>query len=487
MNRTAPVLVAGVVLGMTGRTAARHDEKGEVKRTAVSATDVTEKVDGKEAKATTVELTLEPGQSSDPHRHPGAVFGYVIEGEYEWAIDDQPAKVLKAGETFYETTGGLHRVSKNPAAKGKTRILAVVLHPRDAKQLTVPEKEAQPKAKDQPKAKTVTPVVEGYGAVVPLRPRIRGTGAASLDVHASLHFLGDPPCCTASALDPASFVRVIPLHRILNGCRFGSQGELGAASIPNRARTASRSAVERVGRMWNAADGMASTDRLAEAVAVPVLGLAGVVVGFRHQAEPGVVPLHGRPVSVLTHHTEAEHGAVEFHHRAYGLHGEDGQTLAGDGDTPLNCFMAPSAGGARVACDGGRREGRSLDCPGPLPQVLPFRHPSGDQFDPNLATAGGGSVTSCSSRTRGRDRRLISVRVNSADTADTASSNRAISARSASGSGRSQAAIRSSTAVRSCTAWLEYRKGERRSSRRQFGEHERRSKPPPVRPKTASR
>ena len=166
MTRTVLVLAASAVLGMTGLMAARHDEKGEVKRTVISATDVAEKVDGKEAKATTVEVTIEPGQSSDPHRHPGAVFGYVLEGEYEWAIDDHPAKVLKAGETFYEPTGCLHRVSKNPAAKGKTRILAVVLHPRDAKQLTVPEKEAPPKAKGPPQAKTVTPVVEGYGAVV---------------------------------------------------------------------------------------------------------------------------------------------------------------------------------------------------------------------------------------------------------------------------------------------------------------------------------
>jgi len=107
----------------------QHDEKGEVKRAVLSATDISEKLDGKEAKATTVELTMKPGQSSAPHRHPGPVFGYVIEGEYEWAIDEQPAKVLKAGETFYEPTGCLHRVSKNPSATGKTRVLAVVLHP----------------------------------------------------------------------------------------------------------------------------------------------------------------------------------------------------------------------------------------------------------------------------------------------------------------------------------------------------------------------
>src|SRR3954471_21187171 len=136
MFRTVLTLVAGVAIGgfVVG-----HDEKSEVKRRIVSESDIAEKVDGKEAKATTVELMMEPGQSSAPHRHPGPVFGYVIEGEYEWAIDEQPAKVLKAGETFYEPTGCLHRVSKNPAAKGKTRVLAVVLHPRDAKQIAVPE------------------------------------------------------------------------------------------------------------------------------------------------------------------------------------------------------------------------------------------------------------------------------------------------------------------------------------------------------------
>jgi hypothetical protein len=47
--------------------------------------------------------------------------------------------VFKAGQTFYESTGCLHRVSKNPAAEGNTRVLAVILHPRDAKQIAIPE------------------------------------------------------------------------------------------------------------------------------------------------------------------------------------------------------------------------------------------------------------------------------------------------------------------------------------------------------------
>jgi quercetin dioxygenase-like cupin family protein len=133
----ALALAAGVLIGVGGMAVAHQDEKDRVK--TISAWDIGEKLDGKEAKATVVEVTLEPGQAGKPHRHAGPVIGYVLEGEYEWAIDDQPAKTLKAGDTFYEPTGCLHRVSKNPAAKGNTRVLAVVLHPRDARQITIPE------------------------------------------------------------------------------------------------------------------------------------------------------------------------------------------------------------------------------------------------------------------------------------------------------------------------------------------------------------
>ena len=86
-----------------------------------------------------VEVTLKPGESGMPHRHPGPAFVYVLEGEYELGVDDQPTKLFKAGETFYEPTGCLHRVSKNPAAKGITRLIAVVVHPRDAKEVAIPE------------------------------------------------------------------------------------------------------------------------------------------------------------------------------------------------------------------------------------------------------------------------------------------------------------------------------------------------------------
>jgi quercetin dioxygenase-like cupin family protein len=105
----------------------------------IAARDIKKKLDGKDAKVTVVEVTIAPGKSGLPYRHPGPGFAYVVEGEYELGIDDQPTKTFKAGETLYKPTGCLHRVSKNPGAKEKTHLTVFVLHPRDAKEVAIPE------------------------------------------------------------------------------------------------------------------------------------------------------------------------------------------------------------------------------------------------------------------------------------------------------------------------------------------------------------
>jgi quercetin dioxygenase-like cupin family protein len=129
------VITLAIVLG--GLCGGGHEHKNKVK--VITDQDIAEKVDGKNARASTLEVTIEPGKGSAPHRHPGPVFGYVLEGEYDWAINDQPVKKLKPGETFYEPTGALHRVSHNPG-KTVTRLLVVMLHARDSKELVIPEK-----------------------------------------------------------------------------------------------------------------------------------------------------------------------------------------------------------------------------------------------------------------------------------------------------------------------------------------------------------
>ena len=138
MNRTF-LAFAVCAVGVGGLTLARHDEKGGAKVTQLSRRDIVEKLDGKDAKATVEEVTLGPGQEVPPHRHAGPVFGYVLEGEYEHALNDDRVTTYKAGDTFYEPSGCVHRVTRNPNARQRTRLLAVILHPRDAEKVTVPE------------------------------------------------------------------------------------------------------------------------------------------------------------------------------------------------------------------------------------------------------------------------------------------------------------------------------------------------------------
>lgn len=100
--RTFLALAACFAVGVGGMTLAQHTGKGLVKLTELSQRDIIEKLDGKDASATVLEVTFEPGQKDLSHRHAGPVFGYVLEGEYEHALDDEPVKTYKAGETFYE-------------------------------------------------------------------------------------------------------------------------------------------------------------------------------------------------------------------------------------------------------------------------------------------------------------------------------------------------------------------------------------------------
>src|SRR5262245_56529515 len=142
MRRTLlAILMSALAAG--GMTLAQHSGHGKdgVQVKLLSQKDIIEKLDGKKAKATMLEVTLAPGEVEPAHRHPGPAFGYILEGEYEWAIDDNKPKIFKAGDTFYEPTGCLHAIGRKPSNKKKTVVIAVVLHPEDAEDLVIAEKE----------------------------------------------------------------------------------------------------------------------------------------------------------------------------------------------------------------------------------------------------------------------------------------------------------------------------------------------------------
>src|SRR5262245_48290746 len=141
MRRSALTVIVCIGIGIAGLALAHSHENasGSGEQVKVLASyDVKEKLDGKDATVTMVEVTFGPLQGGTSHRHPGSAFVYVVEGTYELGIDDQPTKIYKAGETFQEPSVCLHRVSRNPASTGKTKLIAVVLHPRSAKDILTP-------------------------------------------------------------------------------------------------------------------------------------------------------------------------------------------------------------------------------------------------------------------------------------------------------------------------------------------------------------
>ncbi|MGD9646364.1 MAG: cupin domain-containing protein [Pirellulales bacterium] len=135
--RAGLMIVVSFAVGVGGMALAQQAVKDQVKVTELSRCDIVEKLDGKDAGATVLEVTFEPGATDTPHRHAGPVFGYVLESQYEHAIDDEPVKTYKAGETFYEPTGSVHRMASNPSNQARTRLVVVILHPRDASEVTV--------------------------------------------------------------------------------------------------------------------------------------------------------------------------------------------------------------------------------------------------------------------------------------------------------------------------------------------------------------
>ena len=83
-----------------------------------------------------------PGGASPSHTHAKSafIFGYVLSGKIESQVNDGPRRVYRAGESFYETPGSRHPVSRNASKTAPAKLLAVFVVDTDDKQLTTPVK-----------------------------------------------------------------------------------------------------------------------------------------------------------------------------------------------------------------------------------------------------------------------------------------------------------------------------------------------------------
>jgi quercetin dioxygenase-like cupin family protein len=84
-----------------------------------------------------VRVDFAPGAASTPHRHPGSVIAYVLEGEVENQVLPGPVSQYKRGEAWYESPGAVHQVARNPSKTAPAAILAFMLVPH-GKPLVLP-------------------------------------------------------------------------------------------------------------------------------------------------------------------------------------------------------------------------------------------------------------------------------------------------------------------------------------------------------------
>lgn len=82
-----------------------------------------------------------PGGGSAPHRHGRSAFiyAYVLSGAIRSQADDEPVRVYRAGEQWFENPGAHHRVSVNASDTEPARLLAVFIADVADQHLTTPD------------------------------------------------------------------------------------------------------------------------------------------------------------------------------------------------------------------------------------------------------------------------------------------------------------------------------------------------------------
>ncbi len=131
--------IAAVFTAIALATAAGHaQELEEVKQVFEHAIP---NIPGKSLVARVV--TYPPGGKSPSHRHAGSAFIYahVLSGAIRSQVNDEPARVYRVGEGFYEVPGSHHRVSANASDREPASLLAVFIVDSKDNPVTIPDQQ----------------------------------------------------------------------------------------------------------------------------------------------------------------------------------------------------------------------------------------------------------------------------------------------------------------------------------------------------------
>ena len=88
-------------------------------------------------------VSYPPGGKSPSHRHAGSAFIYahVLSGAIRSQVNEEPARVYRVGEGFYEVPGSHHRVSENASDREPASLLAVFVVDSKDIPATIPDHE----------------------------------------------------------------------------------------------------------------------------------------------------------------------------------------------------------------------------------------------------------------------------------------------------------------------------------------------------------
>lgn len=133
-----PLVIAGMASGASSAAAETGDQVSVVFEHALP------NVPGK--KMVAVVVNYPPGGKSLPHHHAASAFiyAYVLTGSIRSQVGDEPAKVYRAGEGFYETPGAYHGTSENASDKEPASLLAVFVVDAKDESLTTPDQPGEP-------------------------------------------------------------------------------------------------------------------------------------------------------------------------------------------------------------------------------------------------------------------------------------------------------------------------------------------------------
>ena len=89
-----------------------------------------------------VEVDYAPGAASVPHTHAKSAFiyAYVISGAIESKVNEGETRTYRAGESWSESPGAIHSISRNASKSEPAKLLAVFVLDTHDDPLTTPIK-----------------------------------------------------------------------------------------------------------------------------------------------------------------------------------------------------------------------------------------------------------------------------------------------------------------------------------------------------------